>query len=282
MTMVEQGEGDVLTLLHQYNLRSTTTHRDALIRALGAEIPYPGREKLGEYINRRLLELGVDENRLLSSGSVYRIMAYGGNVNPTPEQRKTTGERRSVRRPRRPQDARVVASNASSARIRAADAQHQYTSMLNAPARKLNMPLIRSAEQVQHLLVELTALDPEVAVTQIPIERCRQWTPEHAEWWLKFTQLCEQRRRAETPDVPPMRYPKRTKLVKSETPKEEYQLSPVQASVLAWMRARKPSTWTVLTLSEGTGSSPAAVVTAVERLAQIGLVQKHDDGVSLA
>jgi len=114
--------------------------------------------------------------------------------------------------------------------------------MMNAPPGKLNNPLIRTAETIQHALVELSALDPEVAVTQIPIERCRQWTPEFAEWWWTFTQLCEERRLRETPEVPPMAYPKRQKLDPNpEVITDEYQLSPIQASVLAWLRQQRRS-----------------------------------------
>lgn len=93
---------------------------------------------------------------------------------------------------------------AAQARIRASDAESKYRSMLNAPEGKLNIPLLDRASKIQDILLELTGLTPEKAVAGIPAVRCREYSLEMAQWWLRFAELCDERRRTETPDLPPL------------------------------------------------------------------------------
>lgn len=130
------------------------------------------------------------------------------------------------------------------ARIRAIDAEHQYNSMLNAPPQKLNLPLIRRAEKIMELLTELIALDPAKAVSQLPIERCRDFTVAHAAWWSEFARLCEERRVAETPNLPPRPFRPVNAVLNPvvlgtvELPTEERALSPGERAALDWIRAQ--------------------------------------------
>jgi len=236
--------------------------RDELIKRYARHKLLNGRprEEIARHVNACLVAEG---HAPLSPGSIYRIIHYGGNLAHTRDRKK----------PKRKLDQRIVASNASRTNIRQSNAERQFESMVNAPPNKINQPLIRSAEQVQHLLVELMNVSPEVAVTQIPIERCRQWLPEQAEWWLEFTRLCEARRLAEAPEVPPMTYPKRQKLTpRVPRPRQEYQLSPTQALVYAWLRDHGRGA-SVIYIAEGTKLPRGSAASAIDRLELYGLVR---------
>lgn len=130
------------------------------------------------------------------------------------------------------------------ARIRAVDTEHQYNSMLNAPAQKLNLPLIRRAEKIMEMLTELIALDPAMAAGQLPIERCREFTVAHAAWWSEFARHCEERRAAETPHLQPRPFRPVNAVLNSVVlggtalPTEERALSPGERAVLDWVRAQ--------------------------------------------
>jgi ParB-like chromosome segregation protein Spo0J len=76
--------------------------------------------------------------------------------------------------------------------IREADQQSQLNSMRNAPAGSLNLPGLRRAREIRKLLRELSSLDPERFLTQIPTEACREFDPEVARWWLGFCELAAQ------------------------------------------------------------------------------------------
>lgn len=165
------------------------------------------------------------------------------------------------------------------ARIRARDAELQFQSMQNAPANKLNLPLVRRAEKVQELLTELVGLDPAVAVTQLPAERCRDFTPTHAEWWVEFAALCEKRRQEETPHLAPRPYrpPNATLnpvvLGTADLPKEERYLQPNERAVLDWLRAQdEPATITQIAVALRVRSKDA-IQTRIRTLSVSGLVE---------
>lgn len=246
-----------------------TDRRNELIKSIAAKLPGANRKRIAWHVNTALIERGIEP---LSEGSIYRIVHYGMNA-PNLDKVKEPRPRTPRMSKRKRQDLeRQQTSNTTRNNIRRANEINQYESMMNAPPGKLNNPLVRTAESIQHALVELSALDPKVAVTQIPIERCRQWTPEFAEWWSVFTMLCEQRRLAETPGVPPMAYPRRQKLdANPDVPTDEYQLSPTQASVLAWMRTHEPATQQVISaqcrLPDGSAYS------ALTKLCALGMVE---------
>lgn len=248
--------------------------RNALIQSVGKPLMMKGwtRVQVTPVVNAALVDHGFAP---LSEGSIYRILVYAKNVD------KISGDKPKRKRlsPRQKKaNQQRAESNAARASIRRADALFQYRSMLNAPANKLNNPMIRRAEQVQHLLIELMALDPEVAVTQIPIERCRQWTPESAEWWARFTQLCEERRQREMPDVKPMVYPRREKLDPNPVmPTQEYQLSPNQAIVYSWLKGQVGPK-TVNEASEATGVDRSSVNEALNRMDALKMVRRLDQG----
>jgi hypothetical protein len=130
------------------------------------------------------------------------------------------------------------------ARIRAIDAERQYQSMLNAPSAKLNLPLLRRAEKIMEMLTELIAVDPAKAASQLPVERCRDFTLAHAEWWQRFAEACDERRRQETPDLAPRPFRPTHAVLNSVVigtkaiPMEERGLAPGERAVLEWIRAQ--------------------------------------------
>ena len=153
-------------------LASFVQARDALVKIHGRPLKERGwsRTRIAVVVNEKLAEYNHPP---LSEGSIYRILQYGGNLSslvpsPASKKRKTAQQKRVDHRRRE--------MNVNRQQIRKMNAEMQYESMLNAPPNKLNNPFIRSAEQVQHLLIEMMSMDPETAVTQIPIERCRQWS----------------------------------------------------------------------------------------------------------
>jgi hypothetical protein len=165
------------------------------------------------------------------------------------------------------------------ARVAAVDAELQFKSMLNAPVAKLNLPLVRRAEKIQELLTELVGLDPEVAVTQLPPERYRDFTPAHAAWWAEFTALCEKRRADETPNLPPRPYrPPNAALNPvvlgtADLPKEERHLQPNERAVLDWLRSTDdPATATQIAVGLRARSKDA-IQTRLRTLAVSGLVE---------
>ncbi len=249
-----EGRGEVIDFTPPFD-------RDGLIKDLARRLLLNGRprDEIARHVNAGLIEQGHPP---LSPGSIYRILHYGTNLDHTRNRKKT----------KRKRDQRIVASNASRTNIRTSNAERQFESMMNAPPNKLNNPLIRTAEAVQHGLVELMNVPPDVAVTQIPIERCRQWTPEYAAWWTEFTRLCEERRQREIPDVPPMPYPKREKLVpRAERPRQQYQLSATQSLVYAWLVEHGPATQPEI--SAGTAQPKGSVFSAMTRLELYRLVR---------
>lgn len=165
------------------------------------------------------------------------------------------------------------------ARIRAIDAEHQYNSMLNAPPQKLNLPLIRRAEKIMEMLTELIALEPGVAVSQLPIERCREFTMAHAAWWSEFARLCEERRATEIPDLAPRPFRPVNAVLNSvvlgtsELPTEERALSPGERAALDWIRAQETPV-TVTQVAVGLRNrSRQTIALRLRKLAVSGLIQ---------
>lgn len=165
------------------------------------------------------------------------------------------------------------------ARIRAIDAECQFQSMLNAPPQKLNLPLIRRAEKIMEMLTELIALEPAVAAGQLPIERCREFTMVHAAWWSEFSRICEERRVAETPDLPPRPFRPVNAVLNSvvlgaaELPTEERALSPGERAVLDWVRAQnEPVTATQVAVGLRSRSRPT-IMLRIRKLAVSSLIE---------
>lgn len=167
------------------------------------------------------------------------------------------------------------------AEIRARNEAAQYRSMVNAPPRSLNLPLLRRMEQVISVLGELMALDPEIAVTQLPPERYGDFAfTEFAEWLLRFTALCEKRRQEETPDVDrtPYRPPRdaiNPVIFGQETlpVEDERLLSPAERRVFAWLRKQKDPV-KAESIALGLKTTKAAVQQRMTRLLASGLVEK--------
>lgn len=131
---------------------------------------------------------------------------------------------------------------AAAARIRASDAETKYQSMLNAPAGKLNIPLLDRASKIQELLSEVTGITPEKAVSGIPALRCREYSVEMAEWWLAFVKLTDARRQAETPELPTLYRRSRLAAVNpvvqgmATIGKEERHMAPREKAGIDWLR----------------------------------------------
>lgn len=218
---------------------------------------------------RRVAKLAPEAKQRIRDGrSTVQEEAWhrGGRKNPV-----NTGTART--RPSMKEDLDQAA------RIRARDAEFQFQSMLNAPPAKLNLPLVRRAEKVQELLTELVGLDPAVAVTQLPAERCRDFTPAHAEWWAEFAALCEKRRREETPGLAPRPYrpPNATLnpvvLGTADFAKEERHLQPNERAVLDWLRTQEePATVTQIAIALRVRSKQA-IQTRIRTLSVSGLVE---------
>ena len=121
-----------------------------------------------------------------------------------------------------------------------------YRSMMNAPVGALNLPNLHRLEQIQELLTELSVLDPKVAVTQIPPNRCREFIQAGAQWWTEFTDLCEQRRLAETPELEPWvrKSAIYSDVLGNSVPVAERHLTPPQKAALdIWRQHDEPLTW---------------------------------------
>jgi hypothetical protein len=103
--------------------------------------------------------------------------------------------------------------------------------MGNAPAGKLNLPLLRRLERIQEALNEIMGSVPwEKAVTQIPPERAREFSTIGGQWWSSFTQASEQRWKTECPQLPPPRA--------KTIPLAERDLSRTDRAVLDWLRTK--------------------------------------------
>lgn len=158
-----------------------------------------------------------------------------GRDTPPTARRRPGAQRKAAPKPAK----QVPEHVAAQARIRARDAELKYESMLNAPPNKLNIPMLDRASKVQELLLELSGLKPEVAVTQMPALRCREYAGEHsatmAAWWARFVELCEERRRTETPDLPPVYKRSRLAAVNPVMGGGGVRLTPAAQAVSDWL-----------------------------------------------
>lgn len=159
------------------------------------------------------------------------------------------------------------------AEIRAADAELQYQSMLNAPRGKLNLPLLRRVEKVQEYLDDVFELDPVAAARAFPVVRCPEFTATRADWWARFVAACETRWHDEAPDLPPAR-PKRL------IPLAERDLTRGDQAVLAWLRNQEEPVTAVeaawaLQLAETTAVNAFAKLVGCGLAAEAGLVGRR-------
>ena len=81
--------------------------------------------------------------------------------------------------------------------------ESQRNSARNAPAGKLNLSGLRRARALRGGMIEMAALvPPERFVSQIPIEACREFTEDIAEWWIEMSKLAAKRLRSEGAGLP--------------------------------------------------------------------------------
>lgn len=262
------------------SVRRTQT-RDVVAERINADLAAAGESKrvTGKTVERAQATARLPESakRQVRCGEVSL-----NSVHPyqSGSRRKDTPKPANKSTPKpAPVSAADLADLGSAARIKAVDAEMQFRSMLNAPPAKLNLPLVRRAEKIQELLTELIGLAPAVAVTQLPAERCRDFTPAHAEWWAEFTALCEKRRQAETPQLAPRPYRPPNAMLNpvvlgtEDLPKEERHLQPNERAVLDWLRAQdEPMTVTQIAVGLRVRSRDA-IQTRIRTLSVSALVE---------
>lgn len=254
------------------------------------------REVIAARINEDLATLGVEKK--VSPSTVYTATAAAALPEATKErirkgdvsvaqilkQEGHGGRKASQRRAPSPvktmKPRRVNGEDLGrAARIRATNAELQYQSMLNAPASKLNLPLLRRAEKVMECLTELIAVDPDKAASQLPIERCREFTIAHAEWWARFAAACEERRQQETPDLAPRPFRPLNSVLNpvvlgtKQLPAEERHLPPGERAVLDWLRARIEPATVVEIVVALRNRSKESVALRIRKLCASGLVE---------
>lgn len=222
---------------------------------------------------RKVAKLSPEKKADIRAGKVSVTAAIGESYKKKPKTKVPAHNGSASTRPSR------LAEHDQISRVRAIDAECQYQSMLNAPAAKLNLPLIRRAEKIMECLTELIALDPTKAVSQLPAERCREFGVRHAAWWSEFARLCEERRAAETPDLAtrpfrPMNHALNTVVLGGKAiPMEERGLPPAVRTVLEWVRAQ-PEPVTVVEVCVGLRNrSKGTVETHLSTLRVSGLVE---------
>jgi hypothetical protein len=282
-------EGGVLdaVLLGRFDQLSTLDQSlviGTMIKAL-AEVVSPtkgeqGSRQLARHLMARVERTGVkfprvDYNRVnrgrwalqLSDDAKERIR--GGQSSLRTELEKARGwapDKRGTPPPRRTEH--VVAQ----ARIRAAHEENQLRSMVNAPRGKFNRPLLDRAERIQDALVELIAIDPAIAADSLPTTRCRDFTLEHARWWLSFATSCEHRRQAETPELPPRdrRRLDATNPVLAGNPPIATAFTPATQKVFEWM-SKQTEPVNTGDVAKGLHIHRATASTAVRQLCAAGL-----------
>jgi len=178
--------------------------RDVVADRINAELEELGETKRvsGKMVERarRTARLPAETKQKIRDGEITLTTA----THPTPKQDRVEKKERPVPKKEQPRRPRL---DDETARLRAIQAATDYQAMCNAPAGTLNIPLIRRVERIVEVIGELVALQPEEAVTQLPAERYHQFAFMHfAEWLLKFTHLCEEKRREVTPDLEPRIY----------------------------------------------------------------------------
>jgi len=173
---------------------------------INAELEEMGETKRvsGKMVERSRMtaRLPVETKQKVRDGEISMTAALRPSLRAAKQDRAQKQERPvSEKRPERPR------LDDETARLRAIQAATDYEAMRNAPPGTLNIPLIRRVERIVEVIGDLVALEPEEAVTQLPAERYHQFAFMHfAEWLLKFTHLCEEKRRELTPDLEPRIY----------------------------------------------------------------------------
>lgn len=202
--MAEGGKGGL-----QQGVQASSTPsgkvRDVIAERINNDLKSLGVDKRvsGQTVDtaRKAAAMSTEEKARVRAGEISASRAVGrqGKGHSTKKNGKPVNNGSTGTHPAKRE---VPDHVAAQARIRAVDAERKYVSMLNAPEGKLNIPLLDRASKIQGLLLEVTGLTPEQAVSGIPAMRCREYSVEMAKWWLRFAELCDERRRAETPDLP--------------------------------------------------------------------------------
>jgi len=137
--------------------------------------------------------------------------------------------------------------------IRDRHARRLYEAMCNAPRNAVNTPMLNRATKAVQALAELAALDPEVAASQVPAVRCREYSgcAGLAEWLMKFIEFCDDRRRLETPALDHLRWTPEASLG-SDTPRAE-QGAVLARAVVDLLASHGPATEAELGVGIATG-----------------------------
>jgi hypothetical protein len=238
---------------------------------------------MAERINQDLADLG--QSKRITKSTVARARRYAaapaelkakvqaGEISVRsvvdPHEEARLRERKDQTRPTARQRRRQVQTKKSldsQARIRINHAENLYRSMHNAPLGKLNLPLLERVEKIQEFLNDIYEIKPRHAALSLPIERCREFLVDRAAWWQEFVEMCDKRRQAETPDVPPVK-PKRL------IPLAERDLVPADRSVLDWMRTQnKPAA--KIEVAVAVKLQESTVDKAMQKLVGAGLVNE--------
>jgi hypothetical protein len=139
--------------------------------------------------------------------------------------------RRPSKAKRSPAPRRNPVTDNPLARIQAIEDETSYQSMLNAQPGNQNNPFMRRAIRIQQDLDDVSELTPEKAASHVMVKDLGAFPSEGARWWLRFTELCEQRREAEAPEVPVHRVFRAIPLAQRDLTKQDWE-------VLSWLRNR--------------------------------------------
>lgn len=201
------------------------------------------------------------------------LKAVGHDKGPRGGRSPNSTKGSTTPKPQAKERSAVSESAAALARIRVRDAELKYQSMLNAPEGKLNIPLLDRASKIQELLLEVTGLTPEKAVSGIPAVRCREYSLEMAQWWLRFAELCDERRRTETPELPPLY--KRSRLATLNPvvgPVVRISMTPSMEAIRDWMTVHTDPV-TTIEAAVATRINKTTAARALRELTSLGVVE---------
>lgn len=240
------------------------------------------RDVVAERINKDLADMG--EKKRVTGKTVERAQATvrlpeatkkrvrNGEVSLNSVHPYQAGPRKGTATATKPKK-EVPEHVAAQARIRAIDAERKYESMINAPTGKLNLPFLDRASKMMGLLIEITALTPEKAVSGIPAMRCREFagefSAEMAQWWVEFVDLCEKRRLEETPDLVPVH--KRNRLGAVNPVLGDSATSPTVRAVLDWAQ-KQTEPFTAAQVALGLRAKKDTVGLALRELTKSGQI----------
>jgi hypothetical protein len=155
----------------------------------------PGSAKSGN-VQVLLREFAREIGKLPKTVSMYRYLYAKSQSTSSPTSSPTS---QPIPEKRRDELAELAG-------IRDQGAETRYAAMLNCPPGAVNRPLLDRLEKITEALGDLVELKPEDAVTMIPETRYREFCDSgRAEWLSRFTELCEEYRARETPDLKPLR-----------------------------------------------------------------------------